>query len=157
MFTEGTRVTDGFKRESIYTPRTQAQVLYWSETEDPVRQLKHTVLRSCARFYTKSNDRGVQCPVATGEGKSRFHGKTLRSFCICITMTVSYLLRKGWCCEPRFRGCTIRVKCQPLQVQVEKLGKGIEGRDDMKKFYPRPYTTQADIRMATATVKRRIV
>ena len=72
-------------------------------------------------------------------------------------MTVSYLLRKGWCCEPRFRRCTIRVKYQPLQVQVEKLGKGIEGRDDMKKFYPRPYTTQADIRMATATVKRRIV
>ena len=85
------------------------------------------------------------------------HFDTLRSFCICITMTVSYLLRKGWCCEPRFRRCTIRVKYQPLQVQVEKLGKGIEGRDDMKKFYPRPCTTQADIRMATATVKRQIV
>ena len=67
-------------RESIYTPRTQAQVLYWSETEDPVRQLKHTVLRSCARFYIKSNDRGglggSYSALWTGEGKSRSHVKT---------------------------------------------------------------------------------
>ena len=73
-------------------------------------------------------------------------------------MTVSYQLGKGWSCELRFRRCTIQVKYQPLQVQIEKLGTENEGRDhDIKEFYPHPYVTQADIRMATATVKRWIV
>ena len=104
----------GFKKNSADTPRTQAQVLYWSETEDPVRQLKHTVLRSCARFYIKSNDRGrgglgvSYSAPSIGEGKSRFHVKPL-----WLSKTILHLHYND-CLVPIREGVVLRTSFQTL-------------------------------------------
>ena len=74
-FLQGTRVTDGFKRKSTDTPRTQARYFI-----GPRLQILSDNSSACARFSIKSNDRGrlgvSYSALSTGEGKSRSHVKT---------------------------------------------------------------------------------
>ena len=75
-FLQGTRVTDGFKRKSTDTPRTQARSFI-----GPRLEILSDNSSARARFYIKSNDRGrlgvSYSALSTGEGKSRSHVKPL--------------------------------------------------------------------------------
>ena len=72
FFTERTRVTDGFKRKSTDTLRTQARYFI-----GPRLEILSDNQSARARFPIKSNDRGrlwvSYSALSTGEGKSRSH------------------------------------------------------------------------------------
>ena len=72
FFTEGTRVTGGFKRKSTDTLRTQARSFI-----GPRLEILSVNQSARARFPIKSNDRGrlgvSYSALSTEEGKSRSH------------------------------------------------------------------------------------